>query len=341
MVGEPLTRKISPKMLEAHKATFKGNQGLLLPPMQRYVLRKVAEEADNTDRRSDIMHPSEMCKPDWCPRRDFYRITLGDRKDTDTRFTSELIFAEGHTIHDKYQSWLWGMGILYGRWRCSGCGHTWMDTSPVFCPNCELENRIHYREVPLEDTDLMIAGHADGGVLKGAYEWVEVLDPVLIEVKSIGMGTVRVEDPALHRRYMEENLTLEDVWREIKRPFPAHIRQATLYCWLTKGMFTRMVFIYESKWNQQTKEFVVVPDFRHIKWLLDSAKDVAQGVRAGIEPYRPGWAVPDHKTCKACAFKKECWGNDQEDQPVPQPAVRRAAPARRRKALRPTGVRPA
>jgi len=326
-------RNISAKALEAHKASFKSSQGYLMPPMQRFVIRKVAEEAAESERRSDIMHPSEMCKPDWCPRRDFYRISLGDRKDIDPRFTSELIFAEGHTIHDKYQAWLRAMGLLYGRWQCRACHHLFFGQSPGACESCGSDS-LRYREVPLENVEYMIAGHADGAVHYG-NEWLEVDEQFLIEVKSVGVGTVRVENPALYSKYIEGEFDLTRLWREIKRPFPAHIRQATLYCWL--GGYQKMLFIYESKWNQQTKEFVVTPDFKHIRWILDSAKDVAQGVRQGIEPYRPGWAKDSHKTCKSCAYKTECWGatDDPKDQPVAI-TVAKAGSRQRRKALRPT-----
>ena len=325
-------RQISRKTLEEHKVSFKGNQGYLLPPMQRYVIRKVADDQAESERRSDIMHPSEMCKPDWCPRRDFYRISLGDRKDIDPRFTSELIFAEGHTIHDKYQAWMRAMGLLYGRWQCRACHHLFFGQSPGACESCGSDS-LRYREVPLENVEYMIAGHADGAVNHG-NDWLEVDEPFLIEIKSIGLGTVRVEHSELWRKYSDEEFDLTRLWQEIKRPFPAHIRQATLYCWLSG--YRKMVFIYESKWNQQTKEFVVTPDFKHIQWILEGAKDVAQAIRQGMEPYRPGWAKQDHRTCKACPYRGECWGetNDQEDQPAV--TVRKAAGPRRRKALRPT-----
>lgn len=322
-------RKVSPKTLEAHKESFKTNQGFLLPPMSRYVLRKVADDALLSDRRTDIMHPSDLCKPDWCPRKDFYRITLGDRKEIDPRFTSELIFAEGHTIHDKYQSWLHGMGLLYGRWQCKSCHHSFMAQSPVSCESCQ--GTLRYREVPLENAEYMIAGHADGAVHSG-NDWLEVDEPFLIEIKSIGLGTVRVENPPLYEKYESGEYDLYRLWQEIKRPFPAHIRQATLYCWLSG--YQKMVFIYESKWHQQTKEYVVAPDFKHIQWILDSAKDVASAIRQDMEPYRPGWATEEHRTCKSCPYRNECWGitDDQEDRQAV--SVRRVSSQQRRKVLR-------
>ena len=328
-------RIISDKTLVSHKSSFKST-GYLLPPLHRYVVRKVMEDSANSTRRSDIMHPSEMCKPGWCSRKDFYRITLGKRQDTeDPQFGTELIFAEGHAIHHKYQLWLRNMGLLYGRYQCDGCRHSFHAQSPDVCPSCS-GTSLKYREVPLENLEYMISGHADGAVNVG-NDLLVVDEPFLIEIKSIGLGSVRVEAPELYRKYVAGGNDLVRLWTAINRPFAAHLRQATLYCWLAG--YKKMVFIYESKWNQQTKEFVVVPDFGHIQWMLDGAKDVAQGVRQGIEPYRPGWAKQDHRTCKACPFRTECWGeegtkpDDTDRQPV---SIRRSPTAVRRKALRPT-----
>lgn len=329
-----MTRQISNKVLDAHKESFKGNQGYLLPSMRRYVVRRASDDA-NSERRTDVMHPSELCKPDWCPRKDFYRITLGPREDVTAQFNSEVIFAEGHLIHDKYQKWLQGMGLLFGRYVCGNCGHSFFAQSPSSCPSCASpSSRLKYREVPLENKEYMISGHADGAVNTG-NEWLDVEEPFLIEIKSIGLGTVRLENPELYRKYTVDEYDLTRLWQEINRPFPAHIRQATLYCWLSG--YNKVVFIYESKWNQQTREFVVVPKFTHIQWILDSALGVSQSVRQGTDPDRPGWATQKHKTCKACPYAGECWGvsDDKTDQSQ-SVAVRKAPVARRRKALRPS-----
>lgn len=293
------------KSFSDYKKTFKSND-YLLPSLQRYVMRKSIEDSANSTRRTDIMHPSEMCKPDWCPRKDFYRITLGPRKDAGHSFQTELVFAEGHAIHAKFQNWIRGMGILYGKWQCRSCKEVWVGTSPQSCDSCQSTN-ISYKEIPLVSEELMIAGHADGAVLDGK-EWFDVDEPFLIEIKSVGVGTVRMENPTLFDQYSSGELTLDNLWMNIKRPFTSHIRQATLYCWM--GSYKKMVFLYECKWNQQVKEFVVTPNFDHIAWILDSAEDVANGVRTGTAPERPGWASQTHKSCKACPYVKECWGTN-------------------------------
>ena len=61
-------------------------------------------------------------------------------------------------------------------------------------------------------------GHADGIVgIDG--------DHVLIEIKSIGMGTLMFEDRKLYDAYVNGDKTIAEVWRDIKRPFRSHMMQ--------------------------------------------------------------------------------------------------------------------
>lgn len=323
------------KELQEFKNSIKSDN-LLLPSLQRYVLKKSAESRDTSVRRSDIMHPSDMCRKDWCHRKDFYRITLGKRSDGGTTFNRELIFAEGNAIHSKFQDWMGEMGILYGKWTCLRCKGYWFDTSPEACPECQYKD-ISYSEIPLENVDYMIAGHADGAVIDGKG-WFDVDEPFLIEIKSIGMGTVRSESPVIYGNYVEKSLSLDAVWTSIKRPFSSHLRQATLYCWLSD--FRKMVFLYECKWNQSVKEFVVIPNFDHIADIVQKAKEVADGVRSSKAPQRPDWANISSKTCNQCPYFGECWeidhGNtsNKEAGSPPVISVRRGTSANRRKVLR-------
>ena len=55
-------------MLRDLKDTYKRTD-ILLPALERHVLKKVDEE----EPRSDIMHSSEMAKAQWCGRHDYYR----------------------------------------------------------------------------------------------------------------------------------------------------------------------------------------------------------------------------------------------------------------------------
>ena len=82
----------------------------------------------------------------------------------------------------------------------------------------------------------MIIGHADGIVSdkKGR---------TLIEIKSVGLGTIRWEAPDLYNQYTTERLSIDDVWKKLRQPFASHVRQRMLYMHCT-GIH-ELVFLYE------------------------------------------------------------------------------------------------
>lgn len=324
---------ITSKATERFKDTYKGS-GTLLPAIQRHVMRQTASKPSG--RSDDVMHPSEMCKKDWCPRQDFYRIR-GDvpehTKESNPSFQLENVFTEGHRIHDKYQQWLNQMGILDGMWICRSCENYWWDTSPECCPAC-FQRSPHYREVPFDNPDLLIKGHADGAVSNGK-DWLDITEPYLLEIKSVGIGTLMFEAPLLHQRYVD-GASLDNIWRDIKTPFPSHIKQATLYWYLSGEKYSKILFLYECKWNQQVKELVVTPSVSWIQDILDGAKEVAQGIRSNIPPYRPQWAGPTTKRCSGCPYSTTCWGiiTDHADTTASTVTVARSSSVRRKRALK-------
>ena len=316
--------------LKRLKETYKSDD-VVIPGLQRHVMKQMAKE--DLERSPHVIHPSDMVKPEWCGRHDYYRITKTryDRKAVNNpSFNMANAFAEGHTIHEKYQTWLWEMGVLYGKWLCQRCNHVWTDLSPKTCPKCE-SPWLHYKEVSLERKPYLINGHADGAVhdLDG---WTG-----LIEVKSIGIGTIRFEAPRMHQRYLDGNETLDEMWWKINRPFPSHMKQGQLYLWLSWPRYNQIVFIYESKFHQKQKEFLVSYNPKLIAPLIDQAKDVSQGVRAKIPPERPVWAVDMQvKTCRSCTYRNICWSIDAVEETAPKEAkvrVKRADSRKRRAAL--------
>src|SRR4051794_2675167 len=156
----------------------------LLTELRGYLLRKSKEEI--SDRRQDVIHPSEMAKKEWCPRQTYYRIakTPIDPGTDPTRlysFQMANVFAEGHHIHAKYQGWLADMGRLWGVWKCSYCEYsfvgqatnTWPSHYRDGQPTHLVPNRLLcagttkpfvYKEVPLHSDKYLIAGHADGAI---------------------------------------------------------------------------------------------------------------------------------------------------------------------------------
>lgn len=315
------------------KDTYK-RRDVLLPRIERHVLKKAQEPSA---RRDDVMHPSEMAKSDWCGRHDFYRMTgvPANYKKRSPSFRLENVFDYGHSVHSKYQRWLTEMGILWGTWVCKECGNTWVGSTPSCCDRCA-GLKIRYKEVSLSSDDLMVSGHSDGVVL---------IDDVyrMIEIKTVGISTLRFEAYNLFDQYQTERLTPEELWFLIKRPFATHIRQGQIYLHLAHSQYPELnieeiVFIYEWKPTQEVKEFVVKYNPELISKTLTSAEDVAWSIRKGREPERPEWAGKDERTCASCEYRTTCWGTSDDstesEESGPIIRVQRSTSAKRSRAVR-------
>ncbi len=296
-------------------AETKKNKTVLLGDIHTHLL---AQHEKPTDRRQDIIHPSEMAKADWCPRQTYYRLAgVSPEKGRNFNAQLEAIFMEGHGIHSKWQTWLQQMGRLWGKWKCPVCDYWEMATAGrLACPSCKNRSDLagypvylEYAEVPLAaEHEFLIAGHEDGAV--------EDLN-ALVEIKSIGIGTVRFDNPDLLREYTvktEDGKTVVDLdglWKSIRRPFGSHIRQTQVYLRLCKEMglpFDQVIFLYEYKATQAHKEFVIKYNPEISEPLFETALDIKYALKKGKPPPRPDFTGQDTKTCKECPFFQECYG---------------------------------
>lgn len=282
----------------------------LLGDVQAYLLSESLKE--DPDRRRDVIHPSEMAKPEWCDRQTFYRISGVEEtnpKVDKASFFLEAIFEEGHNIHTKWQGWLWNMGRLWGLWGCTHCFKEWYGDSPQKCPFCETgKNGLVYKEVPLTDgSEHGINGHADGAIPD---------INALIEIKSVGLGTLRLENPGLMADYYVETADggkvydLDALWRNLASPFPSHLRQGNIYLHLCKLMdlpYDKIVFLYEFKATQAVKEFTVKLSDTIMDPLLDRVANVDYSLRVGVPPQRPPFTGEDKKICTSCPWNKHCY----------------------------------
>jgi rubrerythrin len=278
------------------------SESRLLSDVRAHV--EISRTALESKRDTTHIHPSEMAKTDWCPRETFFRISEEPKSDEEAgaSFNMENVFEEGHEIHRKWQSWFWEMGVLFGWWECLGCEHYWEALSPQVCPRCfEDKDIIRYREVPIYSQRYRIMGHADGAIH-------DAKGKVLIEIKSIGVGTLRFDAPHLHQQYQDGKLTLLDVWKKIRRPFNSHLRQGNLYLKLMPE-YEAIVFIYEYKPNQGVREFVVGRNSAITDPLLASCTEIINALRSGFPPDRPDWATDaDALKCRSCPYRSTCWG---------------------------------
>lgn len=307
----------SPTELRNLKQTFKSSAGVLLPDIQRHVVRSQKD----SDRDTDHVHPSDMAKNYWCPRQTYFRITGAEtnRAPSSVSFRMANAFAQGHMIHDKWQRWLWEMGRLWGRWSCSE-GHTFFAQSPSLCEECaaaHIHSELSYREVPLHSDEYLMIGHSDGCVMPPPDSPDKT--PRLIEIKSIGVGTLRFEAPSLFWELQSGEKTLDQAWAEIQRPFRSHLTQGHTYlmmaqeCYPELSEVTEIVFLYEWKATGDTREFVVKYDPTFIEDRLELARTVAISVRnqGKVLPEYPKWASLDCKDCKDCEYRDTCWGTDK------------------------------
>jgi hypothetical protein len=148
----------------------------------------------------------------------------------------------------------------------------------------------------------MMRGHADG--------WIKGLgDDCLIEIKSIGTGTIRMEMPALMAQY---NNDIDVVWKNIRTPLRSHQLQGQVYLHLCHLMLEEgslpsapdeIVFIYELKANQEYKEFVVKYNPEYTAEIFDKAHDVAWAAENNRPPV---CNLDPEKGCKRCTpFREE------------------------------------
>jgi len=302
--------------IEAMKASMKS-KSKLVPLLHPHLLKEYQEK--NTHRDTEHYHPSEICKRDWCVRQSGYRM-LGHNESNPERpkpFKTLNIFEEGNRIHRKWQGWLKAIGLLQGQWYCRECYHIWYGGS--VCEACQ-SKQTDYQEVPLYDEDYHITGHADGHVVLDGEDH-------LIEIKSVGIGTFRYENFPLFNRYANREITADQMWNEVNRPFLSHLKQGTFYMHCTG--IKKMIYIYEWKASQDIKEFMVSYQPEVISDILSSCKSGLRSIGEGRIPPRPIWIdTKDHQACKYCTYKKVCWSSDDVKSPSEvQPEVRQSEEA--------------
>jgi hypothetical protein len=171
---------------------------------------------------------------------------------------------------------------------------------------------LRYHEIPLFDQPLHMAGHADGGV-----------EDSLVEIKSVGIGTLRFESPHLIQEHTykfnvngknREFIDYDSIWNNIRRPFPSHVRQGDFYCYLSHGRYNEVIFLYEWKVSQKVKEMIVRYRVERIQDRLDQCQDIVDCLKSG---YSPGPVCP-FGGCADCQRYEEKHANGR--------ILRRSAP---------------
>lgn len=313
-------KRLKSKKLKDYLDTHKV-ESLVVGPVERLLLANEVASGGWSGRRWDVIHPSELAKPDWCARAAYYRIVKGPLPPDATFLQREIIFEEGHEYHRKWQNWIWDLGKLRGRFLCVVCRHRWTATSPNKCPSCgapRCNGALVYKEVAVDGEDRwLISGRSDGDIDLNHTDGDPNSDDPLLEIKSIGEGTVRMEAPKLLTRHTHEVevkgkakkiLDMRGLWRDIRRPFPSHLIQGGIYAAVLGR--PKMLYVYEFKPTGATKEFLVTHNPDHVAHLLDACLDVKHAVQAKQPPScRAG-----KKGCANCRAYEETTADEASDQ---------------------------
>lgn len=292
--------------------------------MERYLLT-VPDERGN----DNLLHVSDLTKNIWCPRMLYYRMN-GVRPEQEARFFQlQNILDHGSTAHLKYQARWRDMGVLWGRWKCMSCHKSWLGEVPIEgCIRCGVPlTCVEYMEVPLAAPELLLVGNSDA----------EVRDPdgnVLVEIKTVAEGTFRVDVPKLLGEYTgtiineqgkpEKRVDIVQLWKDLRRPVPSHMRQGETYVELRKRMkdeppIDGIVYWYESKHSQGLKEFFLEPNPSVAKQVLDRAADVTFAIKRKIPPRCP----EGRDGCKLCqSYEEEVRKNGGVTAPTEAPRKR-------------------
>jgi len=268
--------------------TRRKSKGAILSEVERSNIGQAEDRAG-----AEYVHPSEVSKPDWCERATAQRIVSGVWPTESFNLIRENIFAEGDFIHEKWQRWMARTGKLWGLWECRYCKMSGTALSSELAPYCvacqcagdEEANPLDwwiYKEVPLEYG--IISGHEDGA-----------MDNYLVELKSVGVGTLRVEEKEVNPKCCGWKN-----WQALKMPMISHQIQGQLYLYMAQEMglpYDRLAIIYEFKPNQQVREFDLPFNMKLITPILQRIDLIKYALSAGTLPSCPIGG------CKYCGQK--------------------------------------
>lgn len=289
--------KVTSPRLQAY-LDAKKHETVLLGEVDRYLQMRP------DDRDATVVHPSEMSKPDWCPRATWHRLVGHALPEPSVvRLRLNSIYETGTISGEKWQQWTREMGILWGKWECRICEGIKMGwSSDLGGESCPARNDggwhlWKYKEVPLMHG--LVGGHADGIVNPTGDE------SLVMENKTIGPGTLRLLDVLKEEEHDDAG---PDKFSRITKILPSHFRQTQAYLRLAQdplveaevGKITRAVVIYEYKSDQQAREFVIEYDPRWTDHMFETADDIAWAIGKGREVKCPRGG------CAACrAYEKE------------------------------------
>lgn len=284
------------------------------------VNKNLIKKAKNNDRDYTHFHPSEW---DGCKRKIAYEyyesrgyITV-DESALKIDPQLERIFGNGHSLHDRWKSYLLDTGALMGVWKCEYCklhstktlfgeGTKTGCLKPEKCNVCGFKF-FEYHEIGLFDEATMWGGHVDA-----------VLDQCILSL--VYGSNVKLEEDEKKIAVDFKSMNSYE-FATLEAPKPKHLTQMNIYLYLTGLKYGK--FIYEDKNSQSVKEFLVVRDDEMLRIKKEEAfvlkKTVTSlnvhGKRA--LPIRAFDSIT-HKECKSCKYRGDCWNKRHEETKITQ-----------------------
>jgi hypothetical protein len=255
--------------LKAFLAADKGTR--VIGKVEKHIISKPRDF-----RASDVIHPSEMASASWCHRAQYFWLNGHAPKPEVMSLRRASIFGTGHAAHDMWQSWFKEMDQIKGLWYCYTHDLEWFGLNSEHAQGgC----RTKYNEVPVFFDPLRISGKADGWL-------VNFGEPLLLEVKTIGEGSIRWYAPDI--AYANNN-DFKKMWAAIGAPFLEHIHQAQIYMKLLELMGQpnapqEALILYEAKGLHEHKEFVVQKSDWGIAELFEAAANIISAIDKGTPP---------------------------------------------------------
>lgn len=231
--------------------------------------------------------------PSLCAREEVLCTLRNIVRDDKVDVGLNLTFLHGTSLHWGVQNELLGpAGILYGTWRCDGCGklygeyiegarvEDWSSPRPKICIHCECRT-FTYKEHKFVDHGLRLTGHSDGFLVIPGLPGMGIL-----EIKSIG----------------------ERGGREIKQaPQIGHIVQAHVYMMFTGFKWAKILYWQKAETGLNS---LVEHHIERDEETINLVRDLVRSVWSGMETKSLPSRICAHNGCsraKACQVAAACF----------------------------------
>lgn len=250
-------------VLKSVKRESDSGKPSLIWAIEKYLSKEHAESRPD----DGYYHPSGLSD---CARLEVYK-KMGFKGG---KHSPKLIrvFNNGSYVHTRIQWYLGEMGVLKGFWFCPQCATKYWGLKKDHPENkCTREMEPEYKEVPIQDDEIMMRGHADGIVVLEGQEY-------LLEIKSIN----------------------DNGFKNLTEAMEHHRVQANLYM-KNRGL-KAVIFLYECKNDQNLKEYIVpFNPTLNVKYE-QVMRSATEGMKSRVLPERVCKTQADAKKrwCEAC-----------------------------------------